>query len=447
MTCLATWMVPAAVLLSGGSALAAEAAKAVDEPSGDEVALLERLDLHRANRALGDQWVDDAQRMHQLKIEVDWTRYRGTAANPPLVFDHSLVAAAHALLKQGAKPVDGKRYDASAALKAASFPTDSGALVMFASDAPSIPIAYAWALTNAIGTEPEGQKQRVVLASEEAFKPAYRVAGVAMSSANGKVSLVIILSPGSAKRYVGGVVHDDADHDGRYEPGEGKGGVTVTCGAAKTVTWPSGAWSLALDSADAADVVFTAEGATGTRPIAAAADTVRIEWRLPISADARKADQLLAELTGYTGKDTDRRRELLANLLAGTRIGILDDGRAKKIADLVDPIHDDFDATLKSVREGLTDELPDYKRRLVELRKPWKGAMRAWFSEAETLSQVRAEVNATLAAPPEQRGKSGDAVLKLLAKRMAATVEPDFMKLYQDWRDQVELALEQAKVH
>jgi hypothetical protein len=77
-------------------------------------------------------------------------------------------------------------------------------------------------------------------------------------------------------QFLTGVAYADADQDGRYDAGEGLGGVTVQAGALSTTTNGAGGWSLAVDNGSY-DVSCSGGGFAGTAsaPDVAVADANR----------------------------------------------------------------------------------------------------------------------------------------------------------------------------
>jgi hypothetical protein len=75
-----------------------------------------------------------------------------------------------------------------------------------------------------------------------------------------------------------GVVYNDANHNGRYDVGEGVGGVTVSVfGVGAVTTWDSGGYSFPLD---AGTYTVTASGGGLTAPIAQTVTVGSVNYRL-----------------------------------------------------------------------------------------------------------------------------------------------------------------------
>lgn len=424
--------------------LAGEAAPPKD-PTAEEVLLLDMFNQHREDPAHNEERVVTAIRNKQVNAEGRaWSHSAPTSGTrPPAVFNPHLVEAARSLLKAGTRPVDLTRFDAAPALNAAGYPAGKESLAMFAQDCPSLALAYVAALTTTIGSWAVNATMTYPkYAGQLALKDDWREAGVAVSIAKGRYSVVMILSPGTAKHHLGGIVFTDANRDGRCQLGEGKAGVKVVCGAASMTTSAGGAWWLAVDTLDKAEVIFSNDSYTAIRPVAKAAPVMTLDWRLPNAADLKTADRLIADAEkDLKNPDADRRKVPLAALLVGTRMAALDDARQKKVDTLVEPIKEEFASTMKRMLAALGEEPAEFKKRLGELQKPWKGAMPAWFKEADALSRLRQQVNAVLASPADQQGRAAQPLLKQLAKAMADTCDPVFFDQYRTWASSLEAAL------
>lgn len=432
------------LLLVGPIVGAAERKAPALDPSAEETAVLLRLNHHRGDWRDGDYRIDEVIRAKEISAsgrhwELACSHGSAKRHSPPLVCNPQLMAAARALLKQRAEQGNRKRFDAADALTAAGYVPAQPNLVLIAHDVASLPTAYAAALTNEIGEAPDHKTTRPLYAAQQAQKPEWRECGIAVTGQPPKLSLVIVLGAGSAKRHLGGVAYADADHDGRYAPGEGKAGVVVTCGAASVTTGGGGAWWLALDHADAVEVTMAVDGWTQTRSATAASTAESFAWRIPDKEDVRNADRLIAEAEkAAAGKDEERARAAAAALLTGTRLAVLDEARERKIASLVEPIREDFDRALQEVLSALGEDPAEARKLIGALKKRWKNAMPAWFKEAEALVPLRAQVIGMLSTPAEQHGKLRPVVLKLLVKSRETSADPTFLDQYLVWLAQVD---------
>lgn len=423
---------------------AAEPAKAGagDVPTAEEVEALQMLNYHRLERRRGDNRITVAIKRKQVTANMTaWNHSAsGTAKQPPLVFNPALTAAARAVLKSGPKPVEKTPNDFAGAMKAAGYAPDKDGLTLIAMEAPSLSIAYAAAIAFPVGETTHNKTQLwPVFARGEALKGEFREAGVAVATAGGKTSLVMVLGLGSAKRHLGGLVFADANHNGTYDPGEGRAGVTVSAGGATMTTGPGGAWWLALDKDDAVDVTFDGQGAKAVRPAPKGAANIQIDWRLPLPADLKIADKLLADADRVAKEpDLEKKRKPLAALIAGTRGLCLDDERQKKVDDLTQPVRIEFEELVKNTLSALSEDQSAWKKRSSELQKPWKGGLSDWFKSADALYKLRQQVNAVQAAPAEQQPRQAAGLQKPLAKAIAETTDPAFMDQLLLWKDDMD---------
>jgi len=422
--------------------LAAGEAAPVADPTADEMAVVVLANRHRAERATVNNRIAEMIRTKQVSgSPAQWSHAaKGSPNLPPLVVSPALMSAARALLKDGAKPPDKEHFDATPAVKAAGYASDKPTLALFAPERPGALNAYATAVLNVVGAKAVGNQKFDEYAGLESMTPAWREIGVAAAPAGkGRLNVVIILGQGGPKRCIGGTVFVDADHDLAYDVGEGKAGITVTCGAASTTTGASGAWWLALDGEAEAKVVFSGAGFTAERPVAKGKDNVGIDWRLPNPADIKTADKLIADAEKAAKiAELDKKRVPLAALLVGTRMAALDDARQQRVATLVEPLLGEYDLLMGKILGALGEEPADFKKTLSDAQKPWGSAMPAWFKEADAMAKLRQQVNKVLAAPEAQQGKLAPPVIKQVQKAKAETCDPKFLEQYSTWEEQLE---------
>ncbi len=416
------------------------------DPSRDELALLLLLNQHRSTPSRSTMWVGELRKAKQVECDDrTWACFHQGGSAPPLVLNPILCAVARDLLKQDVKPPEKAIYDVLPAMRAAGYGNSAKAMTMFATDAPDIPLAYARTLVRIIRERDAGGFPLATMAMEDVVLPDWREVGVAVGGKD-RLNAVIVLGQGTAKSHLGGAVYADADRDLVHDPGEGRAGITVSCGTVSMTTGASGAWWLAVNDA-AAEVSFAGGGFRTTRPVAQAANAI-IDWRLPDPADLKAADRLIGEATKAAKLgDVEKMRVPLAALLAGTRMSALDDARLQRIEELVAPIRGDFDSALDRIMAMLGDEPAEAKKKLADIQRAWKGAMPAWFKEADALIRMRQQVYAVLAAPEEQQAKLAQPVLRGLAKGQLDSTEPRFMAQYAQWQQQLpaEAATEKPK--
>jgi len=437
------WRIPL-LLLFATCLAAADTSKIV--PSGEEVAILERLNEHRAGWVEGDARITEAVRVKELQPAWDDGKWgpcvAGAGQSPPLVFNPTLIAIARSLLEQHATQTDGTRYDAGPIMKSASYAPDKPNLAMFAYDQPSLSMAYETAMTNIIAMVPSyNNTTRPQAISSEALKADYREAGVAVDTDRGKTSMVIVLGAGLAKRYLGGIIYVDANRDHRYGLEEGKAGVVVTSGLSTATTSSSGAWWLSLDSTDETTVTFKSGDQTLSTTVPKGPGNMAFNWRIPPKNDLKDADRLIAEAEkAVAGTDDDRTRVALVKLLVGTRMKILDDDRLKHIATLADPVQSDFDSTLQAIEGSLSDDPDDIMKIFKDQKNQWKNAINSWFKSAENLAETHQMVVEYLSATADQQPHLKDNVIETLKDALTQPGDPSFLEQYINWLGQVDRA-------
>jgi hypothetical protein len=399
-------------------------------PTGEEQEILGLLNLHRTDQALVDSWVDD--RLHLVpgpdgaRLVRHWDAKRLTKREiPPLVLQPGLMAAARSILASGAKPVDRKRPEWRAAVRAAGSPADGAGMAMLASGAETLREAYLAAAQQVVEEVPvKADATRLIFAGREALQPTWREAGVAVARVKGRWSIAIVLGPGTAKRLLGGVAWDDADRDGRYDAGEGRAGVRVCFGAAEMTTGPAGSWWLALDSDAAGTLQFQDASCQASRSVSRGSANCGIDWQVPDPGDCARIDQLLAA-ADRAGSDPVRLRGALAALLAASRIARLDDGRREAVGRATEPMRDEFAALVGMVKEALAEsDSAVFNRRLASLRQSWPETMMPWFTGVEAMYRIRQQANAALAAPPERRRSLLPPARRAVAKGIAEALDP-----------------------
>lgn len=418
---------------------AGEAAGPAVDPTGEEMAILVMANQHRVERIMGNNRISHAIQAKKVAgSNAVWGQSAPKGTAPPLVVNPALVAAARALLKSGAKAPEKAVFDPLPAMREAGYAGDKG-MAIFGADAPDLASAYATAMLNSIGTKVVNNKTNDVIAALEALKPQWREVGIAVGMAKNRPSVVIVLSAGSAKRYVGGVVYADANRNLAYDPGEGRAGVQVSCGGASMTTGASGAWWLALDNEAEGEVAFSGGGFSSIRPLAKGPGNQTVDWRMPNAADLKTADKLIADAEKVAkNTDMEKKRVQLAALLTGTRMAALDDARQKQVTALTEQLQGEFDMAMGKIMGALGEEPADFKKVLGDVQKIWKGAMPAWFKEAEALGKLRQQVNKVLSVPEDQQGKLAPPVIKQVQKAKAETIDPKFLEQYSTWEEQLE---------
>ena len=420
----------------------APAAPAANGPSSDEVQIYLLLNRHRADRVKGDSTITYAMRDKAITGDLrNWNLQSNKPGNVPgVVFNPLLNQAAHDLLAGGAKPASEAPLDASAAVTKAGYKPEAGVATLIATDAPSLELAYGLACSHIVGAtvNKTNTLSSPIFAAASVYKADLREVGIAVGGSKDHWSVIIILGAGSAKRYAGGLAYNDANHNGRCDPGEGLAGVRVTVGGNTALSSAGGAWWAALTTDDEAEVAFAKEAAKegkdagskesgkGTVKLAKEAKNAVVDWRVPQAADEKAADKLLADCVKLPA-DIEKSRKPLAALLSGTRMLVLDPERQQKVDTLVGPVRSDYDAAVAKVLSLLAEEPDVFKKQFSDLQKRWNGAMPAFFKDAEALAKLRHQVNTTLSSPAETQEKQIAPLLKVVDKAKATSVDPAFL--------------------
>ena len=219
--------------------------------------------------------------------------------------------------------------------------------------------------------------------------------GTAMVPRTGGFSSAQNFGHGRSGRPAGGVVYVDRNRNGRFDAGEGVGGVAVRGATVSTTTWPSGGWALELPSSDAGEISFELAGQRESVAFEAGRAALAVDWPMPQAEDARLLDRLEAatRVAGPAGRSgrinaafaLDRlvspraRVQALAGLCAEERIALAAD--QERVRDAV--WWDEHDAALAVVAAAASR---------------WQGSdAAAWFSGAGEFAKVHAKAIAYMA--------------------------------------------------
>jgi hypothetical protein len=363
----------------------------------------------------------------------DWGKGVTRAKTQPMVcLNPQLSAAARELLKTTL--TRNQAIDPLPAMRNAGYsPADAGFALM-ALNAPSLEVAYIRALARINEVSEIKGRRTYRFDGHKMLLPEWREAGVAVTSAKGTWSVAIVLGKGSAKRYLGGVVYADGNHDGILDPGEGKAGVQVRAGGASTVTGPGGSWGLALADDSACEVEFSGAGGSARRQ--AEKGNALIDWRLPDAEDILAADKLLAAWSAEAGKPPERQRKAQVALMLGTRVAILDDARQQKVDAAVGDVRTEYEDALRRLLGQLREEQAVYKGAVAAMVKSWEGALPStWKGKLEALYALGKKVEAAQSGPPEQRPKAVASVTEPLNKAIAQADDPIILRQLMTWRE------------
>lgn len=240
------------------------------------------------------------------------------------------------------------------------------------------------------------------------------------------------------RRLAGGVVWRDGDGDGRFDAGEGIGGVAIACGQERTSSWPSGAWSIELP-ADAARVSLRGDG-LGSRDVDVppAEAPLLADWRLPTPHEEREASAILAALaaapTGPAG------RALRGGLAYRAERIVIDDALRQEIDRVCSNELAALAEDRAAVRQALWWEGAAEARTAIRTRgAAWRGgAAAAWFDDAAALAGIYWSAVGFF-----ERGRQGRALpVQALtdARRDLASLMPKLRD--PEWREAAELITE-----
>lgn len=414
-------------------------------PTDQEIVVLHLLNDFRGDATSGHLLLSRQVQMKALPSMPNmWSQSLGhPKPAPPLTINPLLMSAARALLASTVTPVAKEPITFAEALRTVAYSPDATGHVLVARDAPSLSAAFVRAFTHVVGEkEITPTNRRPIYAASEAIAPTWREVGIAVAPGkNGTFSLVVVLGAGSATRYVGGVVYADANRNRRYDAGEGKPDVQVSVGDVSMTTGAGGAWWLALTNDAAAEVTFSGAGHRAVRPLAKGNTNQTVDWRIPNAADLTLADRLIADAEKNPAAEPAQRRKVLAALLSGTRMSILDDARLTKISSMVQPIQNDFDQLLRQAMAALAEEPAEFKKQMTTLKKTWEGSLPKLFKELESLYSLRKQVNSVLALPAAQQPPLVPPVLKQVEKASASSNDPVCLEMLETWRGSLEAAV------
>lgn len=229
---------------------------------------------------------------------------------------------------------------------------------------------------------------------------------------------------GDGRRYVGGAAFVDRDRNADYSIGEGRGGIAVSVGDAKAVTWSSGAYVIEIP-ATACTLQLRSADQERRISIPAGTTNVAIDWSIPQPDQLAATDKLIASATAAedAASQTGRKTRVA---LAISVMGIdFDDVRAARVQALCGDLGDRILADRVRVRELMDGDPKEFKSALTEAQKHWRGTAAAdWFGGCETVMRARTAVDGLAA------GKATPTAARSLAKELRAqalkTIAPEF---------------------
>ncbi len=392
------------------SAWAGDAAQvhqaASPEPTPDEVVILELMNRFRADpageaaRILAAGAQEKAWCLNGVDTAMFTEELKALKPAPPLVFNLRLLECArkhsHYMILNGlthdedaGKPgFTGK--SASERAKAAGYRVTALGENCFAAAAGALNSHIGFVVDTGKGG-PGGMQPRRGHRMNMA-NPLFTEVG-AGAVPNGKgLSVTHVL--GKGERAVGGVAFIDANGNGVYDAGEGRGGVVITASnGAGVKTWASGAFTLGLKSDAAGTVTAEYAGNRYSLSYPAGKDNVRLCWAIPGKAELALADRLIAS-TAATAPETSARLRAQVELALASRSWTLDAERTARIKELIGDVGSRLDAAMKSAREALTAGDKVAAKTIADAARPWRATpAEAWFREAELCLRLTAGVD------------------------------------------------------
>jgi hypothetical protein len=207
-------------------------------------------------------------------------------------------------------------------------------------------------------------------------------------------------------RFAGGVVYVDRDANQFYSIGEGVGGVTITASDGSAVqTWTNGGYTLELRGSKNVTLKASFMGLSCSKDFEAGKDNVKFDWVIKPEVLGEHADKLIAKVEQAPAENEAARKKAIIELCLGTQGLPLDRDRKAKIAQLSGPVGEELRTSQEAVLAALkTFDAREFTRILGEKRKSFGGtAAASWFSEADLIGKVKAQVVALEANAQRQK--------------------------------------------
>lgn len=237
-------------------------------------------------------------------------------------------------------------------------------------------------------------------------------------------------------RFAGGVVYVDKNRNGAFDPGEGRGGVTVSTvdGKGSTLTWASGGFTLRLPNEAATGVVASNGAQKYQVTVPAGPANITFSWAIPPEADLKLADKLLAEVEAIadTPANQSRRFKALVNLHLSTVILCLDPARAEKVQTLTGTVGTQLAAAKQAVVTAVkAGDTTAAKTASEAGRKTFVGTTaEPWFNEIDTWVKASIAVANVEKTPDRFTPKQRQDLVTLLSKFRDDCKFPDWKGSY-----------------
>lgn len=428
----------AALLLIPGLILADDVYHAPSpEPTAEETLILELMNRFRANPKAESEYIvktfGHGDKIFGAQAKMFLDECAMLKSMPPVVFNLQLLDAArkHAyyMVHNGLGHMEevGKRgftgVSPSDRTKTAGYPSGAAENAFAQSSGPLNSharfIVDDGSTTDPGGMQP-GRGHRMNMIG------GHREAGPGAVPNGTFLSVVHNLSSRGSNRLAGGVVYVDLNNNNFYDPGEGKGNVTILAADGSHVsTWSNGAYTLELKSAGAVTMKIDYHGKILLKEFPASPDNIGFSFAIPQQTEFDIADKLLADIDKETADTPARFKAEVALALVAPEL-MLDQPRKDRIASTIGGVGTDFQTAQKSIRDAFAGDASSMRKLMVAPTKTYRGTAAAgWFKEADLAYKA-------------------DLTVKNYLKQAATTkptpsVERDFIKALEQARDSLQI--------
>lgn len=375
-----------------------------DEPTADEVAILELMNRFRADpkaettRILEDpsvpgfMWRGVDKAMFQRECEA-------LPAVPPLVFDLDALRSArrHSLYmihnglghdeQSGKEGFTGVTF--SDRMKAAGFTGSAGGENCFLEAADPWVSHCGFIIDFGPGGAGGMQKDRGHRMNMANGR--FTVVGPGAIPHGGKIS--VTHNFGTVKtRFAGGAVFSDRNGNGIYDVGEGRGGIEVRSadGKLSTRTWASGGYVLAIPSA-VGGIEFRIGDLAHQVAVGPGSENVHLSWAVPAAEELALCDRLIAAVEAIPDEERHlaRRRKAATDLWVATRTLDLDSPRQERVSTLAGTVATDLAHAQAAILDAISAGDAKQVKEALKVSRDWSGTLAAtWFKEVAILAKA-----------------------------------------------------------
>jgi hypothetical protein len=373
------------------------------EPTSAETLALEYINRCRANPA------EDAARCLQAPViprGVDREMFRQEMSEakpaPPLVFNLALVKAARwhsyyqALNDQVHVEDEGKPgYTGKTPMPRTKLAGFVGGMVgeNIARRLGSVWQSHAgfvidWAPPDGPGGMQPGRGHR-----HSILEPQFRVVGIGIVKwPSGEDCAITHEFGANDQRMLGGVLTNDRNHSGFYEPGKGVGGVPISTGKAHSKSWASGAYAVELPESKA-KLTVELEGEKYACVLPDGKDNLKIDVNVADLPLFKQASKLLAAVKKIPEDEANERARFvpLVNLYLATQGMLVEEGALEEITTLVAQVRGGLDKDMATVRKaagGDSAEMSVKDIQAIGLKYAQTKAL-PWFNDATACARMR----------------------------------------------------------